>query len=50
MDICAVEQRADRGNQHDIVGSDQFPHVTHSFSPGCGDGMGPVNRYLPLPP
>ena len=50
MDIGAVEQRADCGNQYDIVGSDQFPHVTLSFSPGCGDGIRPVNRFVPLPP
>jgi hypothetical protein len=25
MDVGAVEQRADRRNQHDIVGPNQFP-------------------------
>src|SRR5207247_6752671 len=50
MDIGAVEQRTDRGNQHDIVGPNQFPHVTLSFSPGCGGSARSVNRYLPLPP
>jgi hypothetical protein len=50
MDIGAVEQRAYSGNQHDIVGPDQFPQLRFSFSPGCDDGTGPVNRYLPLPP
>jgi hypothetical protein len=50
MDIGTVEQRADGGNQHDIVGPDQFPHVTLSFSPGCDGGARSVNRYLPLPP
>jgi hypothetical protein len=50
MDIGTVEQRADCGYQHDIVGPDQFPQMTHSFSPGCGNGTGPVNRFVPLPP
>ena len=27
MDIGAVEQRADGGNQHDIVGPNQFPQL-----------------------
>ncbi len=36
MDIGAVEQRADRGNQHHIVGPDQFRAMgALSFSPGC---------------
>ena len=53
MDIGAVEQRADRGNQHDIVGPNQFPQfVTLSFArPGVRRRhRRPVNRYLPLPP
>src|ERR1700751_1880914 len=27
MDIGAVEQRADRRNQHDVVGPNQFPQI-----------------------
>jgi hypothetical protein len=37
MDIRAIEQRADSRNQHDIVGSNQFPHFPHSF-------VGPTRR------
>jgi hypothetical protein len=35
MDIGAVEQRANSGNQHDIVGSNQFPQFTLSLSRDC---------------
>jgi hypothetical protein len=31
MDIGAVEQCTDCGNQHDIVGPDQFPQVMFSL-------------------
>jgi hypothetical protein len=31
MDIGAVEQRANRRNQHNIIGSNQFPHSRFSF-------------------
>ena len=49
MDVGAVEQRADRRNQHDIVGPNQFPQLVLSFAgPACG-GCGPVNRFLLLP-
>ena len=36
--LGAVKQRADCGNQHDIVGPDQFPQRMRSFRPGCGGG------------
>ena len=32
VDIGAVEQRSDRRNQHDIVGSNQFPQLWRSFA------------------
>src|SRR6476619_2992616 len=32
MDIGAIEQRADRRNQHDIVGPNQFPQVLFSYA------------------
>jgi hypothetical protein len=28
MDIGAVEQRSNRRNQHDVVGPNQFPHLS----------------------
>jgi hypothetical protein len=34
MNIGAVEQRSDRGNQHDIVGPNQFPQLRFSLMPG----------------
>jgi hypothetical protein len=30
MDIGAIEQRSDSGNQHDIVGPNQFPQFAFS--------------------
>jgi hypothetical protein len=33
MDVGAIEERTDRRNQHDIVGSNQFPHLAFSFIP-----------------
>jgi hypothetical protein len=31
VDIRTVKQRANRRNQHDVVGSNQFPHLAFSF-------------------
>jgi octaprenyl-diphosphate synthase len=49
MDIGAVEQRADGGNQHDIVGPNQFPQFAFSFAGPCRGGASHVNRFEPLP-
>ena len=49
MDIGAVEQRADRRNQHDIVGSNQFTQVRLSFVGPATGLSGPVNPIVPLP-
>src|SRR5215472_417727 len=40
MDIGAVEQRADRRNQHHIVGSNQFPQITSPYSAMWGGDAG----------
>ena len=47
MDIGAVEQRADRRNQHDIVGSNQFPQFS-SFSHSRPDGAEPLSPHPAL--
>jgi len=48
MNIGAVEQGADRRNQHDIVGPNQFPQFWHSFA-GRRDGRrAAVNRFALL--
>jgi octaprenyl-diphosphate synthase len=49
MDIGAVEQRADGGNQHDIVGPNQFPQLISPLPARCGGQAGDVNRFEPLP-
>ena len=46
MDIGAIEQRAHGGNQHDIVGSNQFPQFSFSFA---GPVRGPCEPCQLLP-
>jgi hypothetical protein len=48
MDIGAVEQRADRRNQYDIVGPNQFPHLRLSYV-GPTTAQGASNCFMPLP-
>src|SRR5262249_33699683 len=45
MDFGAVEQRANRGNQNEVVGSNQFPQTPSPFlaAPGAGPGMSTVS-------
>jgi len=49
MDIGAIEQRPDSGNQHDIVGSDQFPQLWLSFVDPASPPVTCINRLMPLP-
>ena len=53
MDVGAVEQRADRGNQHHIVGPNQFPQrdvlLCRLDAPGARQLRRIVNRFVPLP-
>ena len=49
MDVSAIKQRADGGNQHDIVGSNQFPQRSIPLPARHPAGMRHVNRFLPLP-
>jgi hypothetical protein len=37
VDVGAVEQRSYRRNKHDVVGSNQFPHLAFSFIPDSED-------------
>ena len=46
VNMGAVEQRADRRNQHDIVGPNQFPQLWRSFADPLQGGPARVNRYL----
>jgi octaprenyl-diphosphate synthase len=49
MDIGAVEQRADGGNQDDIVGSNQFPQnaISRARRIGATIGMSTVSGLVP---
>jgi hypothetical protein len=52
MYVGAVEQGADGGDQHHVVGSDQFPQVrlpVGAVRGGCQAGATIVNRFVPLP-
>jgi hypothetical protein len=50
MDVGAVEQRANRRNQHDIVGPNQFPQSgVLLFRLLCRPFAAPVNRIVRLP-
>src|SRR5262245_49506937 len=49
MDVCAIQQRADRRNQHNVIGSNQFPHAQGSPSPRRQGPSADVNRFMPLP-
>ena len=53
MDVGAVEQGADGGDQHHVVGSDQFPQMRLSCADwaqgGCATAATIVNRFVPLP-
>jgi hypothetical protein len=46
MDIGAIEQRADGGNQNDIIGANQFAQFLALLAALHGD----VNGIVPLPP
>jgi len=50
MDIGAIEQRADGGNQHDVVGPNQFPQLAFPFMARHGGWAADINRFEPLPP
>jgi hypothetical protein len=50
MDIGAIEQRPDRRNQHDVVGSNQFPQLWHSFvgpALSVSPALGPHEAFQP---
>jgi octaprenyl-diphosphate synthase len=48
MNIGAVEQRADSGNQNEIVGPNQFPQINSPASAGNRATLRIVNRLPPL--
>ncbi len=48
MNIGAVEQRADSGNQNEIVGPNQFPQINSPASAGNRAALRIVNRLPPL--
>src|SRR5579863_9555258 len=53
MDIGAVEQCANRRNQHDVVGSNQFPHLASPCIPAgpttcCGLAVLPRKPALSM--
>jgi len=50
MDIGAIEQRADGGNQHDVVGPNQFPQLAFPFMARHGGWAADIDRFEPLPP
>jgi len=50
MDLGAVEQRADRRNQHDIIGPNQFPQLAFSCVEPNHRQRQRVKGIVPLPP
>jgi octaprenyl-diphosphate synthase len=49
MDVGAIEQRAHRRNQHDIVGSNQFPQLSLSFVEPASRRREGFQPLMPLP-
>ncbi|WP_204272588.1 hypothetical protein, partial [Enterobacter hormaechei] len=49
MDVSAVEQRPDGGDQHHVIGPYQFPQNPLSYRPGCAANASHVNNFVALP-